>query len=413
MPPSFAPDFSAWAISNNPSDMPTEGVVHFALSPEGRSIPAAPLFRDSVKENHSRNTCIPTIASPSPTPPPPLPPDSGAVRFVYAAGGGTDQVFAYWAHIDGTLVPVRGSPFKSPHAPIGVTVDPIGRFLFVAGWSDTISVYSIDGKTGGLTTVPGSPFAAGKTPASVAVDPAGKFAYANNINTKNVSVYSIAAIGRLSAVSGSPFSVERYPMRLVLNPSHNVVYVVIDRAIEVFSTARGGFEKVGEAPIPDGSGGNIVLAVGPRGGYAYATKYWKNTIATYSIARTGMLQLLPGPEMKVGIKPEDIQIDPRDRFAYVVSVDENSVSGFRVNDNAGTLTPVSGSPFRVNGPKAMTITPDGRFLYITVFAGSIAGFAIDQKSGELTPVPDSPLGAASYPQGIASCRRVGNVCKPS
>ncbi len=120
-------------------------------------------------------------------------------------GVGPGNVSAYT--IDGTtgaLTPVAGSPFPTGLGPQGVTVDPSGRFLYVANLaSSNVSAYTIDPATGALTEVAGSPFAAGTAPRTVAIDPAGQFAYVANVNSNNVSAYTIdATSGALTAVPG-------------------------------------------------------------------------------------------------------------------------------------------------------------------------------------------------------------------
>lgn len=51
--------------------------------------------------------------------------------------------------------------------PYALTVDPTGKFVYVANWTDnTISIYSIDQISGVLTPV-GSPIAAGTNPTCV------------------------------------------------------------------------------------------------------------------------------------------------------------------------------------------------------------------------------------------------------
>jgi len=79
-------------------------------------------------------------------------------------------------------------------SPLSVTVDPTGKFAYVANTgSNTVSAYTIDAKTGAFTEVTGSPFAAGTAPISVTVDPAGKSAYVENTGSNTVSVYTIDA----------------------------------------------------------------------------------------------------------------------------------------------------------------------------------------------------------------------------
>ena len=82
----------------------------------------------------------------------------------------------------GALREISGSPFAAGFGPYSVTVDPSGRFAYVAnvGLFEHVSAYTINSSTGALRAVSGSPFAAGNGPLSVTVDPSGRFAYVAN-----------------------------------------------------------------------------------------------------------------------------------------------------------------------------------------------------------------------------------------
>ena len=67
----------------------------------------------------------------------------------------------------GVLTAMAGSPFGTGTNPVAVTVDPTGKFAYVANnASNTISAYTIDAASGALTAVAGSPMAAGDGPSS-------------------------------------------------------------------------------------------------------------------------------------------------------------------------------------------------------------------------------------------------------
>ena len=67
--------------------------------------------------------------------------------------------------------PTAGSPVDPRQTPAPVTVDPSGKFAYVANDNtNNVSAYTIDATTGVLTSV-GSPFDAGLTAPSVTVDP--------------------------------------------------------------------------------------------------------------------------------------------------------------------------------------------------------------------------------------------------
>jgi len=134
-----------------------------------------------------------------------------AGKFAYVLNGNSatapfnGNVSAYSIGANGALTQLTslGSPFAAGFNPVSVTVDPTGRFVYVAnGGDNTVSAYSI-GASGALTPVPRSPFVAGLFPFSVAVEPTGKFAYVGNIGG-NLWAYSIGASGALTPVPGSP-----------------------------------------------------------------------------------------------------------------------------------------------------------------------------------------------------------------
>ena len=61
----------------------------------------------------------------------------------------------------------------------------------------------------------------------------------------------------------------------------------------------------------------------------------------------------------------------------------------------------------------LAVDPTGKFAYVANFGDdNVSAYTIDASSGALTPVTGSPFAALVDPFGIATCRRVGNTCKP-
>ena len=90
------------------------------------------------------------------------------------------------------LLTSLGATVAAGNSPNSVTVDPSGRFAYVANsWSDSVSAYTIDPATGALTSIGVAP--AGTGPLPVAIDPTGRFAYVANTITNDVSAYAIDA----------------------------------------------------------------------------------------------------------------------------------------------------------------------------------------------------------------------------
>ena len=72
------------------------------------------------------------------------------------------------------------------------------------------------------------------------------------------------------------------------------------------------------------------------------------------------------------------------------------INGYVIDATAGTLSPVTGSPFTITG-QVLTIAahPSGKFAYVAGGDGTVAAFTVDSLGGMLTPVPGSPFPAAA------------------
>lgn len=102
-------------------------------------------------------------------------------------------------------------------APGFTIADPLNRFVFVANsgtGQGTISAYSIQPVNGTLTSVSGSPFLSGFSPIGLSIDPSGKFLYSSNTEGGNVSGYTIGGDGSLSPISGFPVTAGTNPFSI-------------------------------------------------------------------------------------------------------------------------------------------------------------------------------------------------------
>ena len=342
-------------------------------------------------------------------------------------GVGPGKVSAYT--IDGTtgaLTPVAGSPFPTGLGPQGVTVDPSGRFLYVANLaSSNVSAYTIDPATGALTEVAGSPFAAGTAPRTVAIDPAGQFAYVANVNSNNVSAYTIdATSGALTAVPGSPFGAGTSPGTVVVHPTGGFAYVANCGSFAcqganpgsvsayAIDTMTGVLTEITGSPFAAGTT-TFWVTVDPSGQFAYATNLRSNNISAYVIdATTGALSEIIGSPFGAGLDALGVAVDPTGQFAYVSNCGNESlgcqasspgsVSAYTINASTGALTPVDGSPFAAGTTAAsVAVDPMGQFVYVTNRdSGDVSGYSIDPATGALTSI--GSFAAGSKPLAIAT-----------
>jgi 6-phosphogluconolactonase len=153
-------------------------------------------------------------------------------KFVYTANNSlsasTFNIAGFSTQGVGALNLVPGSPFATGGAPgdppSSLAVDPLGRFLYVANFSD-ISGFSINTSTGAISMLSGFPFSAQvAASASIAADPSGQFLYIANTagQPPSGSSYSVAAYaieqttGMLTPVPGSPFDTGAVPQGMAI-----------------------------------------------------------------------------------------------------------------------------------------------------------------------------------------------------
>jgi 6-phosphogluconolactonase len=166
----------------------------------------------------------------------------------------------------GTLMPVCSgtgpvcSPFIVNHgvAPF-LGVDPAGKFLYVPNpATSTVSGFVI-GSGGGLTPVPGIDFSTGTTttsgtspttiPVAATVDPTGKFLYVANSNTTTATAFNIDPnTGDLTAFTTTAFGVGSNPEFIVFDPDNKFMYVADSGSksiTQLFFNSNGSLSSTG------------------------------------------------------------------------------------------------------------------------------------------------------------------------
>jgi len=139
-----------------------------------------------------------------------------AGKFVIAVSNGSSTSFGLIAvfSLDSATgkLSAAGTTSHTGSDPSSLTLDPSGKFVYVADTADaTISAFTLDSTSGALSVVAGSPFPSGghgsiNGPAGIAADAAGKYIYVCNASN-DISVFTFnSQTGVLTALAGSPFA---------------------------------------------------------------------------------------------------------------------------------------------------------------------------------------------------------------
>jgi 6-phosphogluconolactonase len=182
---------------------------------------------------------------------------------------------------DGTLTLSSAPVVQDANQPIELVIDPAGMFLYAADHSDPsgneISVFSIDGTTGGLTPVAGSPFTfqANSGPWGMAISTTGKYLYTALSNASSVAALGVnSSTGAITPLPTSPFPTNLIPQQLALYPSGKFLYTgnVGLGSISAFSVdaASGALSPISGSPY--GSVGPIALTLDPSGKFLFLSE---------------------------------------------------------------------------------------------------------------------------------------------
>ncbi|HJY77042.1 MAG TPA: beta-propeller fold lactonase family protein [Burkholderiales bacterium] len=350
----------------------------------------------------------------------------GPAGFVYVTNEASETVSVYAIDAGtGALTPIAGSPFATGRQPLGIAVDPSGKFAYVANsspGSNSVSAYTINASTGALADVPGQVFAAGNGPASLAVAPSGTFAYVANLGG-DISAYSIDADGALTPLAGPNVAAGTNARSIAVDPSGKFAYVANDGGgdISAYTIVGGALTSIdadaGTAGIQNFAAGTFPagVAVHPSGKFAYVTNFGSSNVSAYSIdATTGALTPVPNSPFSTGpagAHPFGIAVHPSGKFLYVTNNGSGNVSAYTIDATTGALTAIDAIPGTVaidnfaagTGPQSVTVDPSGKFAYVANNASNnISAYTIDPSSGALTALPSSPFAAGTGPSFVVS-----------
>jgi 6-phosphogluconolactonase (cycloisomerase 2 family) len=274
--------------------------------------------------------------------------------------------------------------------PVAVTVDPSGKFVYVANsTSGDVSVYSVNATTGELTqlacgtaavcnvtiipatavtpaiTIPGANFLAGVSPSAITVDPTGQFVYVTN-GGGNISAYSInTTTGALTSL-GATVTAGVNPQSIAIDASGKYAYVA----------------------------NNDVFGASANNSNAF--------VSQYSIGSNGVLTPMTPATVLAAGQPLNVAADPSGKYVYVTNAN-GTMSQYTIGATGG-LTPMVASVAGPTAPLALTVDPSGKFVYRssinatnpTTAAGSISIYTIDATGALISGSANTSTGAGPY-----------------
>ncbi|MDA8190737.1 MAG: beta-propeller fold lactonase family protein [Gammaproteobacteria bacterium] len=314
------------------------------------------------------------------------------------------------------------------NGPSAGTIAPDGATFYASDWSSggagTVTVLPVDSQ-GQLGL--GSSVAAGQSPMGIAVDPSGRYLYVANSCYQNtsggncpgtISSYSLSG-ATPTALGASPTDTSGlYPMLLTVDPTGQYLYVAqyASGSVEGFAIDQDTGALTSTNTIPAGSNPWTVIS-GPAGRHLYVTNNHAGSPTSISIYRidaaNGSLTPATTPTLTVpGEKALGLAIGPKGRRLYVATQQGTSggangtVDVFtRTNPLASGVgwdtTPValtSATPF--TDAYGLAIAHNGKALYVVDNVLATASGSVPPGNIQTLSIP--PFSEARNPGAYAS-----------
>jgi 6-phosphogluconolactonase len=307
---------------------------------------------------------------------------------LYVAHSGNNTIVHFDVADNGVLTAKDTVTLSEP--PVSLAVNPTGTALYVVSGTTTATLteYSLSSGTIGSATAQASLEIPGFTtdtvvPTGVIVLPNGGAVYATVYDQSAynpggtitstahpgwVFGFAIDSSGNLAPSAGSPYQAGVKPSALTADPTNRFVFVTDFASNQLigYGINSGSILKfLINGPFKTGNQPSSV-AIDPRGKYMYVSNALDSSVSAYVIdLATGTPSAAVNPTGSAtnatDTQPVSIGIDPAlGRFVYTANFLGNSVSGFRLDPNTGTLSITQTTPYPSDkNPTALVIVPHG------------------------------------------------------
>lgn len=383
--------------------------------------------------------------------------------FVWVATEGDQRVQAFNVNLSNGSVGTVGNSQATGVQPSAMALTPDGTTLFIANTSDnTIDAYpvssdgSLGASAGATPTMVQGPSGCtsncellGLSPVAMTIDPGGKFLFVadqgqpNNTSAPSgISVFAISGSSLSLVGPACPANFSQTvcpvvivdpttnfgtgPSALLTSPSGNFLYVAnqFSNTIEGFSydTSTGALSPLG-APSTVGSNPSglafsrcagitqgTASCPAADGNNLFVTNSGSNNVSiftaciqlstTCSIPDGHLVQVSTSP-VAAGNSPVAIFVHPLLGFVYAVNSKGNNVSQYRYSSATGALTTLT--PAAVNAgsnPFGGGITSDGTYVFISNNNGSSMSVFNVGPGGKLAPGSTASVTLAGQPSAI-------------
>jgi 6-phosphogluconolactonase (cycloisomerase 2 family) len=308
---------------------------------------------------------------------------------LYVANQGNNSVVHF--AIAGNGVLTQKDLVTTSTKPVSLAVNSAGTYLYVVSGtaSATLTEYSLSSGTIGAVT----------SQAALSVP-----GYAGD----TLIPTSITVLANNATVSGNAIYVTAYDQS-AYNPGGSVTSTANPGWVFGFTVGSGGaLTAVSGSPWKAGVK-PTAIASDPTDRFVYVTDYASNQLIGYTIQSGSILNFLTNGPFRTGNEPTAIVIDPRGKYIYVTNSLDSTVSAWSIDLSTGTpagTANVTGSPSNTTDTQPVSLVVDpalGRFIYTANHLGnSVSGFRLDPDNGTLTITQSTPYITGDQPTAVVA-----------
>jgi 6-phosphogluconolactonase (cycloisomerase 2 family) len=303
------------------------------------------------------------------------------------------------------------------------TLDPSGRFGYVTGFSNYIYSYQIGNDIGndGIAQAAGTLGAQSQSNSMAIVGGTApvtyttKFAYVSSTGDNKLSSYAVQPDGTF--VAGTSVLTQQNAFALTGQPWTNDLLLGSGTAATP-NIAPYTLNSATGAPSSGSLFGNATtvggVATDISDQWAFVSDSTNGVVYTYQNVNGSFWSLMlygdpgqtPFSSFAAGAGAGPLAVDPAGRLLYVGNQGANSISAFQYFGTSPELNVVTGSPYSLAAkPVALTLAPNGLFLYVATADQQLSVYAVDYfNGGKLTfiganTLPSQPSALAAEPTG--------------
>jgi 6-phosphogluconolactonase len=245
---------------------------------------------------------------------------------------------------------------------------------------------------------------------------AGTFVYVSNAEDGDISVYTLQSDGLLTL--GTRVPAAKVVMPMAVSPDRRFLYAGVRSkpySVHVYSInpGTGALTPLAVSPLAESF---PYISLDKTGRYLLGASYGSHLISVNAVGADGRVAADPLQVIPVGRNAHSIRTDESNAFVLVPTLGTDQMFLFTFDPKSGRLQSNTPSTYLMKagtGPRHFVVSSDNKFVYVlSELQATVTTLALDSKTGALTEVsatsglpantklePGAPRGAVGAPGG--------------